>query len=365
MARTSTFWQFPVITEKTFAQQHRGREGFVGFPWATVIDRSVPSEAIAAAWRELGGESFAAAAGLYTCCQHIHFRRLAELWHRLGIREVYAPHRAEGEEWLRVPGSAEKIRLRPCALFAVNAEDALRSATFRTLAPRAADPETRPILLSFLGAYQPGNYMTDIRPRIFRTWGDLPKPTWLLEGGGPGEAGVLRASGARTPTSREAGAAAIWVEDTGRLWHFQSAVYDRRRQTPSARRDADREADEAERYTRLLFLSTFSLCPSGSGPNSIRLWESLAAGSIPVVLSDRLSLPPVPGASAALRDVCIFFPERGAPLRDLEAQLRAVPPAEVARRRRQCTELYALLRKNLGGVGGVGGVGGEPWRVRD
>ena len=33
------------------------------------------------------------------------------------------------------------------------------------------------------------------------------------------------------------------------------------------------------------------MCPSGSGPNSIRFWESLAVGSIPVLLSDSLELP--------------------------------------------------------------------------
>ena len=33
------------------------------------------------------------------------------------------------------------------------------------------------------------------------------------------------------------------------------------------------------------------MCPSGSGPNSIRLWESIAYGAIPVVLSDTY-LPP-------------------------------------------------------------------------
>ena len=33
------------------------------------------------------------------------------------------------------------------------------------------------------------------------------------------------------------------------------------------------------------------MCPSGSGPNSIRLWESLAVGSIPILLADTLELP--------------------------------------------------------------------------
>ena len=41
--------------------------------------------------------------------------------------------------------------------------------------------------------------------------------------------------------------------------------------------------------------SKFSLCPSGSGPNSIRFWESLSFGTIPVLLSDTYVLPLIKG----------------------------------------------------------------------
>ena len=44
-------------------------------------------------------------------------------------------------------------------------------------------------------------------------------------------------------------------------------------------------------YNNILLNSRFSLCPSGTGPNSIRFWESLACGSIPILLSDTLELP--------------------------------------------------------------------------
>lgn len=36
---------------------------------------------------------------------------------------------------------------------------------------------------------------------------------------------------------------------------------------------------------------TFTLCPSGAGPNSTRLWASIGAGSIPIVFADTLALP--------------------------------------------------------------------------
>ena len=44
-------------------------------------------------------------------------------------------------------------------------------------------------------------------------------------------------------------------------------------------------------YVNTLQLSVFALCPSGSGPNPIRLWEALGYGAIPVILADHLWLP--------------------------------------------------------------------------
>ena len=44
-------------------------------------------------------------------------------------------------------------------------------------------------------------------------------------------------------------------------------------------------------YNKLLLKSRYTLAPSGSGPNSIRFWEALGAGSIPVLLADTLELP--------------------------------------------------------------------------
>lgn len=44
-------------------------------------------------------------------------------------------------------------------------------------------------------------------------------------------------------------------------------------------------------FKNILARSRFSLCPRGYAPNSIRFWESLQAGAIPLLLSDNALLP--------------------------------------------------------------------------
>lgn len=44
-------------------------------------------------------------------------------------------------------------------------------------------------------------------------------------------------------------------------------------------------------YQNILARSRFSLCPRGTGASTIRFWESLQAGAIPVLISDAMRLP--------------------------------------------------------------------------
>jgi hypothetical protein len=74
------------------------------------------------------------------------------------------------------------------------------------------------------------------------------------------------------------------------LWHYHDEVYEAQILGRAVGKGAGQEQKEEE-FRDLLARSVFSLCPSGSGPNSIRLWESLASGAIPVVISDGY-LPP-------------------------------------------------------------------------
>ena len=66
---------------------------------------------------------------------------------------------------------------------------------------------------------------------------------------------------------------------------------------------AEREA--TRRYNRLLGDAVFSLCPEGAGPNTLRLWESLAVGAIPVVIVEDWVWPSIPGADLRWEDAVI------------------------------------------------------------
>lgn len=60
-------------------------------------------------------------------------------------------------------------------------------------------------------------------------------------------------------------------------WHFQQP----------------KDLQEAEKieYQDVLARSRFSLCPRGTGPSTLRFWESLQAGAIPVLFGDDMVLP--------------------------------------------------------------------------
>lgn len=49
--------------------------------------------------------------------------------------------------------------------------------------------------------------------------------------------------------------------------------------------------NEENEYKQILQRSRFSLCPRGSSPSSVRFWESIHAGAIPILISDNWCLP--------------------------------------------------------------------------
>lgn len=239
------FWQYPVITEKEFYNQNKKNDLYIGIPWATLID--IPSYNnniinIITSLKLLLTHT----KEYYTCCQHIYFKKLIKIWEILGIKTVYISHKVIGEDYL------QNITLYPCPLYAVNIEDDTKNSEFKN---KDFLNYKRNILYSFCGGYQ-SHYISKIRYQIFNM--KHPDSTYIKYTGG---------------------------------WHFNNQVYTSKQNSSGDLNIDDDYIKKTKSYNTLLLISKYSLVPSGAGPNSIRFWEALAAGSIPILLADTLDLP--------------------------------------------------------------------------
>ena len=292
MNKYKLFWQYPVITEKTFYEQNKDNETYMGLPWATIIDKRYNLDIIYKLVKPYTHPNV----NYYTCCQHISFRNLLPLFKSLNIHIVYTPHKILTENKL------SDIQLRPCPLYAVNIEDDNRNAIFSKCDPLILN---RKLLYSFQGAYHPSWYLTDIRKRIF----EMKHP------------------------------ANCYVNHIGN-WHFDNVVYNKLQNSEYTLNESDSDHKRTLKYNQLLLDSRYSLCPSGSGPNSIRFWESLAIGSIPILLADTLELP----EHELWDDSIVRLPENK--IEELPNVLSSISEEKEQEMRKNCMKLYEYYKNN-------------------
>ena len=273
-------WQRPNATEAYAAEQLGSAAGYLAFPWASWIDiardNPAPQAPLAAA---------PSPQAVATVVQHIEMLRHAALLRRCGITDLFWSHSTCGLF------HHQGLRIHPFPLYPVRCASHPNPAGGAAL--EGLPLAERRWLYSFQGVYRPELYLTPVRQWIL----DLPpRPDALLE--------------------------------SRREWHFEQAVY--REQVHAEPFDAERHSElahEASSYARTLQQSVFALCPSGSGPNSIRLWEALGYGTIPVILADTLALP---GDPELWRQAALMVPETPAAVAGLPAQLESLH-ADLAR----------------------------------
>jgi hypothetical protein len=247
------FWQRPAATEKAAWDAVHAAAAplpfeYWAFPWATLIDglrgeADATAQVLMALRHAIETESSARPGQRRaTVAQHIHALQFLKLFKAAGITDLFWSHATQGQR------NADGIRLHAFPLFPAQTPDVQPPADFR---------RPRRYLANFIGAYNPGLYLTNVREVIFNdanTNGDL-----LI-------------------VKRDA-------------WHFDRAVYDE--QIKGLRPDPQKllaEERATQEYLDAIRESWFTLCPSGSGPNSIRIFESLCLGSIPIVLTQDLQL---------------------------------------------------------------------------
>lgn len=271
-------WQRPNATEAHAANQllerygsvlQEGGAAYLPFAWATWIDVARDHPAPQAPLSAGTPQQLLATVG-----QHIEMLQHIGLLRRCGVTDLFWSHATTGLH------HHQGVRIHPFPLFPV------RCTTHPAAAGGLPSPERR-WLYSFQGVDRPELYLTRVRE-------------WILH----------------LPPRQDA------VVESRLEWHFEQQVY--REQVHGEPADAARHAQlrtEADSFVATLQQSVFALCPSGSGPNSIRLWEALGYGAIPVILADTLALP---GDAELWRQASVRVPETPEALAALPGQLEAL-----------------------------------------
>ena len=286
------FWQYPAITEKAFYLQNKTDNNFLVFPWATIKDKKYNHNIIYKFLKPATVSNIE----YYTCCQHISFRVFIPLWKALNIKLVYIPHKLKGEETIN------GITFKPCPLYAVNVENSEFNTDFRDLDLLTVK---RDVLYNFIGGYQP-QYLSQIRPNIFK----MKHPENTI------------------------------IKHTGD-WHFNKLVYNPKQNVKLELNLNEEHTNKTKYYNELLIKSRYTLCPSGSGPSSIRFWEALGAGSIPVLLADTLELP----EHELWTDAIVFCKEKD--IFTLSERLKEISKEMEQQMRESCLKIYADLKDNF------------------
>jgi len=279
-------WQKPVITEyqifKLYYEQENIPTNYFAFPWATMIDNYNHKKN-----RNL--YNFVSKYKIepseipcFTVMQHIYYYKHLDIVSSIGITHVFTPHKDTGYEELE---KKYNIKLISFSLFPAQSFDNT-SNLINVL--------ERKYLMSFIGQYNPSCYLTDIRDKIFKL---LPN----------NETNFIKRRGE---------------------WHYESMVYRNKKET---------NINNEKEYIDNMLETKFSLCPSGSGPNSIRIWESISFGTIPIILADTLILPEI--KNIVWSDYFIIWKE--SELDKLEKYLETLSDDKILSMSNNCINLYA------------------------
>lgn len=298
-------WQFPNRTEQSAAERHRhSQENYLAVPWATHIDREVPwalDKKTTASATQIWSE-------LHTVCQHVYWDEATHYWTAAGVTDVWLSHAAD--PGLR-PGRQRSVsnmreypwRIHAWPLYAVNVEDPERRAGIII----RKSLRSKRYLASFVGTHM-DHYISDSR--------------------------LLLPQLNKNPS--------FHIEINSRKWHFYGPTWQHQVEGRPLN-EVYQISAEVQRYNEILSNSVFILCPAGAGRNTIRLWEALAVGAIPVLL-DEAPLLPQGGSLPPIQwsEIVIQFTKRDIP--NLPLLLRKIPTSEIIHRSSLATQAYAQMQ---------------------
>lgn len=312
------FWQYPCVTELQAYNNHANRIGlsafdaenltfhtYVGLPWATYIDKQkLPPDVKQALGEKLHRlsrkiEKHGYNLRVHTVCQHICWKHMMKDWQEAGITDVHLSHNETGiENQLRDTGPT----VHSWPLIAVNVETPDRDMGIVV----GKHPTRKKFFTSFIGAHME-HYRSDVR----LTLRDLVK-------------------------ERKSADTFFELNDE---WHFQKIVYGEQVCNHTLTKEQKTcDLNRTRRYNEILSDSIFALCPEGSGPNTLRFWEALAVGSIPVIFGDDWILPNVPASNLQLEDCCVRIETEK--IGSLFAILEQISPNQLVQMQQNCLNAY-------------------------
>ena len=297
-------WQKPVLTEKNTydllkENPLKADVTYVAVAWSTLIDKldfgtKVDKQKATRYIQEL--EELRVKNG-FTVCQHDRFHTILPTLKKIGIKTLFASHMVAKsgyttkEFYYNSEGTASRI-------------DGITIGTIFLAPVFTGKPnQTKDVLYSFIGSYGK-KHISNIREKIFK---DDHKTN------------------------------AIIIERKG--WQFDADVYgDQILGSPTSAVQKYINEQKSKFYEKILTRSRFSLCPSGTGPTSIRFLESLGSGAIPVILADTMMFPTIKGVNW---DECtVKIPEKD--YYQLPQILARITPQQEETMRQQGLEAYKL-----------------------
>lgn len=254
-------WQRPAKTEEWTWEYLNGSHHqsnfieFVSFPWATLIDlmgrkQDLRANALLVELNKIPPKKKLIRA---TICQHVNLKEIIYLLKKIKITDIFWPHKIEGEDVI------DGVRVHPYVLYPYayfERNELVFGSVFES-----------DYLVSFIGAYDEGCYLSNIRERIFKF--NKIKNSLIVR--------------------RE-------------KWHFEVDVYECQINNSSVDSTwISNQKSMLNEYIDSLSKTAFVLCPSGAGPNTIRYWEAIAFGRVPVLLSDTWDPPNINIISSGLK----------------------------------------------------------------
>lgn len=307
------FWQFPCITELKAADIHLNLYSskdtdssvintYLPIPWATIIDKNLSLDKM---FHELsaninGIKFFLKDIGInlrvHTVCQHIYWERLKNIWSDIGLTDAWISH--SNNDIL----SGFPFKIHPWSLYAVNVEDQKRNLGIKL----NVHPDKKKYLASFIGTHSE-HYLSNVRLSLAK-FSEYPN---------------------------------YYIKYTNG-WHFENIVY--KHQVMGLPLTHNYEVDNSVyEYNRILSDSKFVFCPPGAGLNTLRLWEALAVGSVPILI-DKFPAMPEGGSLPKIDWNQVVLKFKISEIHKLPEILSKIPSTEIYSRQQKGLEFYSMVK---------------------